>query len=139
MRDTRPRVAWRTTILPRDEGGLGIIDLEMQSAALLSKLIVRGLFSGDEPWKQFLYFALSRCVPLSRCMDAEGPWVPSVRYIFTSEVRLCIDHLSPFMRSILRIWFTMRRGLIRQRPRCLEEFERQPLMWNEYVRDQEQW
>ena len=33
LRDTRPRVAWRTIILPRDKGGLGIIDPEMQSVA----------------------------------------------------------------------------------------------------------
>ena len=33
LRDTSPRVAWRTIILPRDEGGLGIIDQSMQSAA----------------------------------------------------------------------------------------------------------
>ena len=131
LRDTKPRVAWHTIILPRDERGLGIIDPEMQSAALLSKLIVRGLFPGDEPWKQFLHFALSRCVPLSGWMDVEGPWVPSGRYISTSEVRLRTDHLSPFMKSIIKIWFTMRRGLIKKR--CLDEFERQPLTWNEYA------
>ena len=78
LRDTRPRVAWCTIILPREEGGLGIIDPEMQSFTLLSKLIVWGLFPCDEPWKEFLYFALSRCVPLSGCMDVEGPWVPLV-------------------------------------------------------------
>ena len=33
LRDTRPLVAWRTIILPHDEGGLGIIDPEMQSVA----------------------------------------------------------------------------------------------------------
>ncbi|MCO5601547.1 hypothetical protein L7F22_055670 [Adiantum nelumboides] len=53
-RDTRPRVCWHPVILPRQEGGLGIIDSEMQSAALLSKLIVRGLHLGEEPWKQFM-------------------------------------------------------------------------------------
>ncbi|MCO5557347.1 hypothetical protein L7F22_010910 [Adiantum nelumboides] len=43
-RDTRARVSWHTVILHRQKGGLGIIDLEMQSAALLLKLIVRGLY-----------------------------------------------------------------------------------------------
>ncbi|MCO5580780.1 hypothetical protein L7F22_034651 [Adiantum nelumboides] len=50
-RDTRPRVSWHTVILPRQEEAHGIIDPEMQSAALLLKLIVRGLYSGEEPWK----------------------------------------------------------------------------------------
>ncbi|MCO5599247.1 hypothetical protein L7F22_053348 [Adiantum nelumboides] len=44
----------------------------MQSAALLSKLIVRGLYPGEEPWKQFPLHGLSRCVPSSECMDAAG-------------------------------------------------------------------
>ncbi|MCO5570594.1 hypothetical protein L7F22_024319 [Adiantum nelumboides] len=51
-RDTRPRVCWRAVILPRQAGNLGIVDPEMQSAALPSKLIVRGLYPGEEPWKQ---------------------------------------------------------------------------------------
>ncbi|MCO5612735.1 hypothetical protein L7F22_067004 [Adiantum nelumboides] len=44
----------------------------MEIAALLSKLIVRGLYLGEEPWKQFLLYGLFRCVPSSRCMDAAG-------------------------------------------------------------------
>ncbi|MCO5560919.1 hypothetical protein L7F22_014539 [Adiantum nelumboides] len=64
-RDTRTRVSWRTVILPKQEGGLGIIDPEMQSATLLSKLIVRGLYLGEEPWKQFVIHGLCRCVPSS--------------------------------------------------------------------------
>ena len=40
--DTRARVRWDTIILPSAEGGLGIIDPEIQSRALLSKLIIRG-------------------------------------------------------------------------------------------------
>ena len=62
-RDTRARVRWATLILPRDEGGLGIIDPEIQIRALLSKLIVRGLFPGNEPWKKFLHAALQTVAP----------------------------------------------------------------------------
>ncbi|MCO5605745.1 hypothetical protein L7F22_059929 [Adiantum nelumboides] len=105
-RDTRTRVAWRTVILPRQERGLGIIDAEMQSAALLSKLIVRGLYPGEEPWKQFMLYGLSRCVPSSGCMDAAGPWRPSFCYVFTTQSRLCTRHLSSFMYSIFRVWLT---------------------------------
>ncbi|MCO5591071.1 hypothetical protein L7F22_045048 [Adiantum nelumboides] len=135
-RDTRPQVSWRTVILPRQEGGLGIIDPEMQSAALLSKLIVRGLYPGEEPWKQFMLHGLSRCVPSSGCMDAAGPWRPSIRYIFTTQSRLSTQHLSPFMYSIFRVWLTTCRGLIWHAPSCQEEIERQPLVWNDYVKDE---
>ena len=44
IHDTRVRVRWSTVILPKAAGGLGIIDPEMQSKALLAKLVVRGLF-----------------------------------------------------------------------------------------------
>ncbi|MCO5562156.1 hypothetical protein L7F22_015782 [Adiantum nelumboides] len=108
----------------------------MQSAALLSKLIVRGLYPGEEPWKRFMLHDLSRCVPSSGCMDASGPWRPSIRYIFTTQSRLYTQHPSPFMYSIFRVWLTMRRGLIRDVPSCQEEIERQPLVWNDYVGDE---
>ena len=49
---------WSTIILPRESGGLGIIDLDIQIRALLSKLIVRGLFLGTEPWKKFCLDAI---------------------------------------------------------------------------------
>lgn len=66
MRDTRVNVHWSMVILPIEKGGLGIIDLEMQSQALISKFIVRGLFSSNEPWKAFLCSAVTECVPAGR-------------------------------------------------------------------------
>lgn len=38
---------WHTMILPSAEGGLGIIDPEMLSCAILVKLLVQGLFPVD--------------------------------------------------------------------------------------------
>ncbi|MCO5586123.1 hypothetical protein L7F22_040063 [Adiantum nelumboides] len=70
------------------------------------------------------------------CTDAASPWRPSICYIFTTQSRLRTQHLSPYMYSIFRVWLTMRRGLIRQAPSCQEEIERQPLVWNDYVRDE---
>ena len=61
--DTRDRVAWHTCILPRSQGGLGIIDPLMQSRALISKCIIQGLFPGDEPWKSFLRHAVLHSTP----------------------------------------------------------------------------
>ena len=48
------QVAWTTLILPKSKGGLGLIDPEDQSKALLAKLIVRGKLPGTEPWKMLL-------------------------------------------------------------------------------------
>ena len=49
----RAKVAWSTLILPKSKGGLGLIDPETQSISLLGKLMVRGLLSGNELWKNF--------------------------------------------------------------------------------------
>ncbi|MCO5597441.1 hypothetical protein L7F22_051519 [Adiantum nelumboides] len=85
-RDTRTRVSWRTVILARQEGSLGIIDPEMQSAALLSKLIVRGLYPDEEPWKQFVIHGLSRCVPSSGSLELLNAIV--LVWIFTPTSQL---------------------------------------------------
>jgi hypothetical protein len=52
--NARAKVKWETLVLPTSQGGLGIIDPETQSEALLAKLLIRGLEPGGEPWKKFL-------------------------------------------------------------------------------------
>lgn len=59
---------WSTVILPRQEGGLGIIDPEIQSRALITKLVVRGLYPGNEPWKSFLQSTVIECSPCGRAI-----------------------------------------------------------------------
>ena len=50
----RAKVAWSTLTLPKSKGGLGLIDPENQSKAMLAKLLVRGLLPGNETWKMIL-------------------------------------------------------------------------------------
>lgn len=42
---------------------------------------------------------------------------------------------SPFLRSIVRVGLSLRRGLIQRPPQLREELERQPLIWNNLVLD----
>ncbi|MCO5560007.1 hypothetical protein L7F22_013612 [Adiantum nelumboides] len=103
----------------------------MQSRALLTKLIVRGLFPGNEPWKMLLHLGLATVTPTYGVRDGHI-WTHRMRFLFfDAPVRR--DGVSPFMRSLLQIWKSMRKGLIRRSPRCKEEIERQPLIWNSYV------
>lgn len=67
--DTLARVSWSTVIRPQDEEALGIIDRKIKSRVLISKLIVRGLFRGNEPWIAFLRSAIVECTPRGR-----GDW-----------------------------------------------------------------
>jgi hypothetical protein len=50
----RAKVKWDTLTLPTAQGGLGIIDPKTQSEALLAKLLIRGLASRGEPWKELI-------------------------------------------------------------------------------------
>ncbi|MCO5558177.1 hypothetical protein L7F22_011755 [Adiantum nelumboides] len=129
--DTRARVCWSTVIMPTSQGGSGIIDFEMQSRALLTKLIVSGLFSGNEPWKMLLHSGLATVTPTYGVRDGHI-WTPGIRFLFT-DAPVRRDGVSLFMRSLLQIWNSMRKGLIRGSSRCKEEIERQPLFWNSYV------
>ncbi|MCO5591619.1 hypothetical protein L7F22_045608 [Adiantum nelumboides] len=103
----------------------------MWSRALLTKLIVRGLFLGNEPWKLLLQSDLATVTPTYGVRDGHI-WTPGMRFLFT-DAPVRRDGVSHFMRSLLQIWNSMRKGLIRRSPRCREEIERQPLIWNSYV------
>ncbi|MCO5556481.1 hypothetical protein L7F22_010030 [Adiantum nelumboides] len=65
-------------------GGLGIIDPEMQSCALLTKLIVKGLFPRNEPWKMLLQSGLATVTPTYGVRDGHI-WTTGIRFMFTSE------------------------------------------------------
>ena len=49
--------------MPQVKGGLGIIDLELQSQALLGKLVIHGLTPGGQTWKLLLQQGLNTCTP----------------------------------------------------------------------------
>jgi hypothetical protein len=45
-----PKAAWKLVCLPKDEGGLGVIDLDKQNMALLSKNLNKFFNKADPPW-----------------------------------------------------------------------------------------
>ena len=127
----RAKVAWPVITLPTALGGLGIVDPACQSRALLGKLIVRGLLPGAEPWKELLVQRLGSCTP-----DAGGPWQIGIRWIFTEMHRVGFSRRTEdrFARSLLKTWEQLRHALIQTSPSCVEEIQRQPLVWNPQVR-----
>ncbi|MCO5573785.1 hypothetical protein L7F22_027559 [Adiantum nelumboides] len=90
------------------QGGLGIVDPEIQSRALLTKLIVRGLFPGNEPWKMLLQSDLDTVTPTYGVRDGHI-CTPGMRIMFTNVV-VRQDRVSPFVRSLLQIWNSMRKS-----------------------------
>ena len=58
-----PKVAWNDIMLPVLSGCLGIIDPFDKSQAMLVKLIVRGLLTGQEKWNVLLRNRMQQCCP----------------------------------------------------------------------------
>ncbi|MCO5568565.1 hypothetical protein L7F22_022264 [Adiantum nelumboides] len=107
--DTRARVRWSTVIIPTSYGGLGIIDPEMHSRALLTKLIVKGLFPGNEPWKMLLQSSLATVTPTYGVRDGHI-WTTGMRFLFTDapyadkQFVLRIDVPQQLLSVACRIW-----------------------------------
>jgi hypothetical protein len=68
----RAKVRWDTLTLPTSQGGLDVTDPKAQSEALLAKLFIRGLVSGDKSSHHHMAFPHSPVLPL-RCHKFEPP------------------------------------------------------------------
>lgn len=106
------------------------MDPACQSRALLGKLIVRGLLPGAEPWKEFLVHRLSSRADAP--LWQEGLGQTEIRWIFTEMRRVGYSRRTEnkFSCSLLRTWEQLRPALIQSASACMEEVQRQPLIWN---------
>ncbi|KAH9294882.1 hypothetical protein KI387_038470 [Taxus chinensis] len=59
------RVAWDVCCTPKNTGGLGLINIQLQGVALTTKWIIRSL-EGEESWKILLRHCISQGSPLNR-------------------------------------------------------------------------
>lgn len=50
-----PKVAWKMVCKPKDEGGLGVIDIEKQNKALLTKKLHKFFNRLDVPWVKLVW------------------------------------------------------------------------------------
>ncbi len=75
------KVKWKTLTLLAVQGGLGIIDSKAQSEALLAKLLIRGLASGGEPWKELIRNKVDQ---IRLPVHNKGLDIPDVNWIFVA-------------------------------------------------------
>ena len=54
----REKVAWNSLILPKELGGLKVMDLELEIKAQLAKLSLRGLLPGNALWKCLIMYRI---------------------------------------------------------------------------------
>lgn len=55
MEDPEPKAAWEMVCLPKEEGGLGIINIETQNQALLMKNLDKFFNKKDIPWVNIVW------------------------------------------------------------------------------------
>ena len=70
-------VAWETTYKPKDQGGLGIIDMENQNNALLMKYLDKFYNRADVPWVSLTwtkFYATTQTPPQSRSPVGSFLW-----------------------------------------------------------------
>jgi hypothetical protein len=70
------KVAWSSLILPKNCGGLKLIDPELQMKALLVKLFIRGLLPCPAPWRSLLAHRINSIRP-----KKGGQWPANQHYI----------------------------------------------------------
>ena len=126
------KVAWDVLIRPKSQGGLALIDPLIQSRALLTKFVVRGLLLGTEAWKGMLLNQLMQLSP-----KTGGNWLPSLKWMFLTDTRTPRQNLTSniFLLGIVRAWDAVKIFLRKERPNIWNGWMNQLLLANSLVRD----
>ncbi len=126
----RAKVKWDTLTLPIAKGGLGIINPKTQSEALLTKLLVRGLAPGGEPWKELI---IHHDDQTKLPVHEKGLDTPDINWIFAAPKLKRTPYSmwkSILGKNILGAWINVRPGLTKEDPTSRGEMLRQPLFGN---------
>lgn len=118
---TRAKISWDVVIQPTLHGGVKILDPTLQTAALLTKIVVRGLKPGYKPWKTFI----RREVQLTKMID-HNRCAPFPHWIMNaSQTRVSA---SPLWKSVFQAFTETRQGLDKIRSTHPTDIIRQPLL-----------
>lgn len=122
----RARVKWATVVLPIVRGGIKVLDPQWQAAALLVKLLMRGMSVGYKPWK-----ALVRHRVAQTKQSRNRAWPAHENWIMNSHK--LVKHGSSMWQGVLKAWSTIQSGLEQQDPSSWSEIVRQPLYGNRFL------
>ena len=132
---TRAKLKWDTAILPLTAGGIKVLDIELQSNALLVKMLTRGVNPEPKPWKALLIHNLNKLQP-----KANDPWPQHRRWMQIPMAKLHQTG-SPLFQAIMTSWSSLQQGLEQSVPKTWTERSRQPIFGNRLLtsRQGEQW
>jgi hypothetical protein len=122
---TRAKVKWDTLAFPTAQGGLGVTDPKSQSEALLTKLLVKGLAPGEEPWKELVRHKADQTrLPV----HDKGPTNPDFNWLLAAPKLKKLQ--CSMWKSIIEAWLNVRSGLTKSDLTTAAEVLRQPLFGN---------
>jgi hypothetical protein len=124
---TRAKVRWELIIQPISAGGLKILDPIIQASALISKLVVRGLKPGWEPWKTFVRFHVDQAK-----YTGYAHWLHHRHWFMHAKAAQTTS--TQLWRCTFKAWTMVRTGLEQIQPRTQQEILRQPLFGNYHLR-----
>jgi hypothetical protein len=126
--NTQAKVKWDSLTLPLSSGGLGIIEPNTQSEALLAKRLSRGLAPGGEPWKEILRHRANQVhLPVHR----KGLSIPDINWFFATPKLKKLE--CSFWKSIFGSWLNVRVGLTKSEPASHAKVLRQPIFSNPFI------
>ena len=100
-------------IQPKIHGGLGLIDPLMQSRALLTKFVIRGLLPRSKVWKGMFLNQLMQLTP-----KIGGAWSPSLKWLFLNDMKMPRWNLASnrFLLGIIRTGDAIKSFLLKDNP-----------------------
>ena len=124
---TRARIRWATAILPINQGGMQVLDPANQIHGLLTKILIRGMQPGAEPWKVFIKYRVAH-ISYART----GSWPEHSNWIL-QPIKKLKPTGSALWRGVLHSWSTIQPGLEQIPPTSPAEVLREPLFGNRFI------
>lgn len=93
---------------------------------MLTKIIVRALVSGPEPWKTFVRHRLANLAP-----TRDGDWGKSAGWLCSVSKAFSLG--SGLWQTIWLAWFSIRKRLLKLKPEMHDEQLRQQLFLNPHI------
>jgi len=122
---------WNACIRPLSERGVKLLDPQIQTQALLAKMVVRGLTPGNEPWKALLRYKIRIGRPLG-----DAKWPESPNWLFYSKGVRKNNH-STLVDACIKAFISVRGNLTTVEPGEAEGKLRQQLFGNPLIVEEE--
>jgi hypothetical protein len=98
---SKAKIAWDIAILPLTRGGIKILDPKDQITTLFTKMLMKGLNLGPEPWKILLHHRVDNMTQCFKrhCHPLIG-WFMSTKKNENSKLSIVARHLDNMVEGL---------------------------------------